>query len=114
MHDMGRARATILAGGALFGLVGLAGCADIEAPPFRYQPPPSIGGADREYCHGVARNAAETTYARYAAMMGTDPLGRRAGDRFGGSALAEHALAERDAVYEREMRSCLRAKGYGE
>ncbi len=111
---MGRARAITLASGALLGLVGLTGCADIGTPPFRYQPPPSVRSADREYCHGVARNAAETTYARYAAMMGIDPLGRRAGDRFGGSALAEHALAERDAVYEREMRSCLHAKGYGE
>ena len=58
--------------------------------------------------------AAENTYARYVAMMGIDPLGRRAAAPFGGAALAEYAWAERDAVYEREMRACLAIKGYAE
>jgi hypothetical protein len=76
----GGLEAITLATGALLGLVGLAGCADIGTPSFRYQPPSSVRSADREYCHGVARHAAETTYARYAAMMGTDPLTERLGD----------------------------------
>jgi hypothetical protein len=91
----------------------LAGCA-VGTRSFRYEPPPTVGGADREYCHALASTSAEKTYARYAAMMGIDPLGRTSGTTFGGPALAEHAWAERDAAYEGEMRACLRLKGYAE
>jgi hypothetical protein len=97
----------------MLSLVVLAGCA-VGARPFRYEAPPAVRGADREYCHASASAAAEKTYARYAAMMGLDPLGRLSGTTFGGPALAEHAWAERDAVYEREMRACLRLKDYAE
>lgn len=98
---------------AMVSLVLLTGC--VAAPrPFRYEAPPAVSGADREYCHAAASAVAEKTYARYAAMMGIDTLGRRSGDAFGGPALVEHAWAERDAVYEREMRTCLRVKGYAE
>jgi hypothetical protein len=114
MCDIGLARAMTAASATLLSLMVLAGCAAVGTRPFRYETPPSVSGADREYCQGLATNAAEKTDARYAAMRGVDPLGRRSGDTFGGTALVEHARAERDAVYEREMRACLRAKGYAE
>jgi hypothetical protein len=98
----------------LLSLVFLTGCTAVGTRPFRYKVPIAVRGADREYCHTLASTAAEKTYARYAAMMGIDPLGRSSRDTFGGSALAEHAWAERDAAYEREMRACLRTKGYAE
>ena len=107
------ARAMITASVAILSLVSIGGCA-VGTRPFRYEAPPNVRGADREYCHALASTAAERTYARYAAMMGIDPLGRTSGATFGGSVLAEHAWAERDAVYEREMRACLSLKGYAE
>ena len=107
------AGARTAAAATIISLRVLAGCA-AGTRPFRYEASPTVGGADREYCHALASISAERTYARYAAMMGIDPLERTPGTRFGGPALAEHAWAERDAVYEREMRACLRLKGYAE
>lgn len=104
----------ITASATMLSLLLFAACAAVGTHPFRYAAPPSVGGADREYCHGLASIAADESYARYTAMMGSDALGRTSGTRFGGTALAEHAWAERDAVYEREMRACLRLKGYAE
>ena len=97
----------------LLGFVLLTGCAD-GSRPFRYEPPPGVQDADREHCHTLASAAAEKTYARYAATMGTDALGRRSGTTFGGTALAEYAWAQREAVYEHEMRACLSLKGYAD
>ena len=113
-NGLSRTGAITAASATLLSLVLFTGCATVATRPFSYEVPPTVGGADREYCHALATTAAEKTYARYAAMMGIDPLGRSSRDTFGGSALAAHAWAERDAVYEREMRVCLRAKGYAE
>jgi hypothetical protein len=66
------------ASATMVSLVLLTGCA-VGTRPFRYEAPPTVRGADREYCHALASTAAEKTDARYAAMMGIDPLGRTSG-----------------------------------
>jgi hypothetical protein len=94
----------------ILGFVLLTGCA---TEPHRYgaSQPMSAGGARVDDCHRVATAAAEDAYARYSAIRGTDPLGRSSGQMFGGTALAEHAWAERERVYERQMSVCLGGKG---
>ena len=87
------AGARTAAGATIVSLVLLAGCA-VGTRPFRYEAPPTVGGADREYCPALASTSAEKTYARYAAMMGIDPIGRTPGTTFGGPAFAEQELLD--------------------
>jgi hypothetical protein len=89
-------------------VVLLAGCA--TAPQtFRYRLATSVGADDWAECHTGARDKAEQTYRRYAEIIDSaSPFG----GPFGGPALSEQPWAEREAIYEREMRACLAAKGY--
>jgi hypothetical protein len=90
-------------------MVGLlVGCT--AAPrTFRYRPATPVGADDWAECHTGARDKAEQTYRRYAEIIDSaSPFG----GPFGGRALGERAWAEREAIYEREMRACLAAKGY--
>jgi hypothetical protein len=89
-------------------VVLLTGCA--AAPhTFRYRPATPVAAADWAECHTGARDKAEQAYRRYAEIIASaSPFG----GPFGGQALSERAWAEREAIYEGEMRACLTAKGY--
>jgi uncharacterized protein YceK len=91
-------------------IIGLlmVGCATVPHR-YRYEPPVPINSADRKACHAEADAWAQRRYARYMEII---ELAGPFGGSFGGITLAQRAYDEREEVYERELRACLKARGY--